>query len=313
MNRRMRKDAAARSAFWALAFLAALVSWLQLLWPPIAKYRDHTPGGLRSILAALMQVQSPIYPEAPLIGWIFIAVTAILFLVGVSWLRWIANYIERSRVGISMIETRMDLVMEDKARKLATVRRQQVFHANRPDVSAYHLVCRADHATGYVDMANISLDSILAGQRITKEILKRGTPKAADLIEVYTRNLPSGLLVTFLPNWLVAMLHPTGVFDRVLVKRTGHVAYIDEYSGPESVISMSAMRYPVTNTFLNISFINGSEPCDSDMRGFLIRENAVEEIAVAKTIDTDRTVFSVCVRSLYQETLRVQWKNRPAP
>jgi hypothetical protein len=206
----------------------------------------------------------------------------------------------------------MDLVMEDKARTRATVRRQQVFHANRPEVSAYHLVCRADHETGHIDMDDISLVSIIGGEKITKDILKRGTPKAVDLIEVYQHNLPNGLLVTFLPNWLVAMLHPTGLFDSVLVKRTGHVVYLDEYSGAESVISMSAMRYPVTNTFLTISFFNGSEPYADDMRGFLIKENAVEEIAVAMKVVGERTIFEVCVRSLYQETLRVQWKNRPS-
>jgi hypothetical protein len=272
-------------------------------------YRKMHNIGFRKLFTELLKVDNSIY-GFPASGYVFLLLTLILLLIAISLMRGIGNYLEYSRVGISLLETEMELVMEDAARRRATLCRKQTFHANRSGVTAYHLIHRADAPGGSIDPGSIELESFVAGKAITKELLMRGNGASRDVIEIYKKPLPTSLLATYLPNWLVALLQNTPLFDSSLVRREGRVTYIDEYSGSECVLSITSLRYPVINTKIKINFISGTEPEKDSVRAFLIQENAVEEIDVRRSQDNGRTIFEIVARSLYRETLRIQWINR---
>lgn len=311
MIKRQKNQLIRWAVFW-LATFATAFSWLQIFWPPISFYRRSHGVGARATFAELLKWDNSIY-GFPASGYVFLILTAILSLIAIALIRAIGNYLENSQVGISLLETRMDLIMEDEDRRRATMCRDQVFHANRADVTAYHLIHKADAPNAHIEDDSIHLESLVGGKVITKELLKRGNGKSKDVIEVYKSPLPTSLFATYLPNWIVALLQNTPLFDGVLVKRKGRIVYVDEYSGDESILSITSLRYPVINTKITISFITGSEPDRSDVRAFLIQENAVEEIGVSSQTSGNRTIFEVNARSLYRETLRIQWVNRPAP
>jgi len=188
-----------RTVFWIIGFLLGVIGWIQLLTPPLQAYWKHPSGGFGRVILELLSPSNSIYEE-PYIGWLFLLLTAALIALVVNGTRAFGEYLEVSRVGISVVETRMDLVMETADRSRATFRRAQIFHANRGGITAYHLVHRTDEPAGKVDLASIKLASQVGGKAITQELLKRGTEKAVDLIEVYANELPRDFFATYLPK-----------------------------------------------------------------------------------------------------------------
>jgi hypothetical protein len=296
--------------FWAAALVAGVVSWLQFLWPPIGAYRAATNARVRDVLLELLKPTNNIYDKIPFLGWAFIVVTVLLVLLILATVRAILDYVENSLIGISILESDIDYVMQTADRTRAIARRSQSFHANRKGISAYHLTYKADAHDGAIDLPTLRLDSMVGGVSITKELLRRGNERSLDVIEMYSKELPTSLTATFLPNWLVAMLSKHGLFEKIVIKRNGECCYINEFSTKQSIVSISAAPYPVTNTRVSVWFITGHEPEKDNIRALFIRENAAKETGVSIHTDGMHTIFSVQARNLYKETLRIQWTNR---
>ncbi|HRJ63574.1 hypothetical protein [Brevundimonas sp. UBA2416] len=305
----MRKSTGslARWAFWLAAVIATVIGWWQFLWPPIAFYRARTPSpGGADILAELIKPNNAIYGE-PLLGWAFLLSTAVIGLFIIHWSRGIADYLQNSRVGISVLETVMEVEMHDAARTQATIRRRQTFHANRRGITAYRFGAATDAKGGRILRPTMKQTSMVANQTITKELLIRGSESNLEVIEVFLKELPTSLVATFLPNWLVCMLHTAHLFDGIVVTRTGESKYENEFSGPEGVYSVSTTKYPISRTVIRVLFQQGHEPPDGNVRGFLIRENVVEEVALSRSTTPTHSVYEVKANSLHMESLRVQW------
>lgn len=302
---RRRKGTLVRWAFWLAAGLAAFVSWWQFLWPPVAFYEasPSKPDGFE-ILGELLKPKNAIYEE-PLFGWAFLCLSIIFGLFLIHFFRGIANYLENSRVGISMLDTSWDIEMQDAARTAAVIRRKQTFHANRRGITAYKHETSTDTPTGAIDRKSITQQSTVGNRTITKELLLRGGPSSIEVIELFDRELPTSLLATYLPNWLVCALHGAWLFDSVVVNRTGSMTLLNEFNGPDGVYTVNSTKHPISRTIIRISFVRGHEP--AKIRGFLIRENVVEEVALTTTTTQTHTVYEAKASSLHREGLRVQW------
>jgi hypothetical protein len=188
------------------------------------------------------------------------------------------------------------------------MRRKQAFHANRRGITAYRASSQCDHPGGRILKKTIKQASTVGDKPLTKELLIRGSESTLEIIEVFTRELPTNLLATFLPNWLVCAIHRLGLFESVVVKRTGEWTYAGEFAGPEGVYSVTATKYPITRTSIRVGFVLGSEPPDGAIRGFLIRENVVEEVHLHKETTATHCYFQANAQSLHLESLRIQWR-----
>lgn len=296
-----------RRALWGAAAIAGLVGWVQFLWPPIAYYQKSAakPDGA-DVLGELLKPTNAIYDE-PLLGWAFVALTLVLSLFVIHWSRVIADYLQHSRVGISILDTQMEIQMQDAARSMAIGRRTQTFHANRRGITAYHFGARTDSATGRIVGAQIIQASHVGNRRITREVLSRGSETSVDAIEVFDRELPTNIFATYLPNWLVCMLHGAGLFQDTVITRTGETTYQNEFDGREGVYSVSSTKYPISRTSIRVAFVAGFEPQADNVRGFLIRENVVEEVALTTSRTQTHVIFEARAGTMLMESLRIQW------
>lgn len=305
---RLKGKGWARRAGWGLAAVFGMVSWVQFLWPPIAYYRKtaEPPEGA-SILGELLKPNNAIYDE-PLLGWAFIALSVVLVLFLIHWTRAVADYLQHSRVGISILDTQMEIEMQDAGRHMAVGRRKQTLHANRRGITAYHFGSRTDSATGRILGGQIQQTSVVGHKKITRELLSRGSETSVDVIEVFDQELPTNLFATYLPNWLVCLLHGAGLFQDVVVTRTGEIVYQGEFDGKEGVYSVSSTKYPISRTAIRVAFVVGHEPPEDQVRGFLIRENVVEEVALTTTRSQTHVTFEAKAGTMLMESLRIQWR-----
>jgi hypothetical protein len=250
------------------------------------------------------------YPY-PFGGWLFLLSTFAILLIILGIFRRVLAYLDHSSVGISVLETHMELVLHTADGSSATMMRKQTFHANRTGITAYSLFYRPNSPGGRIDTASLRLSSSVGDKNITQSLLRRGTDRFADVKEMYTRELPVNPLATYLPNRLVLLLYSWGLFKGTVVARSGEVKYIDEYTGPEAIISLNASMRPVSNVLLKVTFPDGAEPAPGDIKGFLLRETAVENVDLQPSATAGTRSYEAHVNSLYQATLQIQWKNRP--
>ncbi|WP_312599064.1 hypothetical protein [Brevundimonas sp.] len=306
MNR--RRSSLLRWAFWLVAAVAGFFSWWQILWPPVSFYsRAKSDPGLAAVVGELLKPRNTIYDE-PLLGWVFLALSVVLALVLIHCVRSVADYLQHSRVGISVLETVMEVEMQDAARDMAVIRRRQTIHANRKGITAYRFGSSTDTPGGRIVRSALSHQSTVGNKNITKELISRGSDTSLDIIEVFNRELPTSLLTTFLPNILVCALHKLGLFEGTVVVRQGESTFQNEFSQSQGVYSVSTTKYPISRTIIRVAFVLGHQPATDKIRGFLIRENVVEEIALSSNSTQTHFVYEARANSLHMESLRVQWE-----
>lgn len=297
-----------RWAFWLMAGVGAFFSWWQILWPPVSFYsRAKDDPGSFAVVAELLKPHNAIYDE-PFLGWVFLVLTVVLALVILHCFRNVADYLEHSRVGLSVLETVVDVEMQDDARNMAIVRRQQTIHANRKGITAYRFGSSTDTPGGRIVKSALHHQSSVGNKNITKELIFRGSDSSLDIIEVFTRELPTSLLATFLPNIAVCALHKLGLFENTVVVRRGESTYQNEFSEPQGLYSVSSTKYPISRTIIRVSFVIGHAPAPDKIRGFLIRENVVEEVVLTSSSSQTHFTFEAKANSLHLESLRVQWE-----
>lgn len=296
--------------FSIIVFAIAAVSWSQFFWPPFEAYKQAKSPNALALVGELLNPLSKMYPY-PFGGWLFLLSTFAILLIILGIFRRLLAYLDHSAVGISVLETKMELVLHGADGSSATVIRNQTFHANRTGITAYSLIYKPDSPTGRIDTSSLRLSSSVGDKNITQELLRRGTNRFVDVKEMYTRELPVNPLATYLPNRLVLLLHTWGLFRGTVVERTGEVKYIDEYTGQEAIISLNASMRPVSNVVLKVTFPDGAEPAPENIKGFLLRETAVQAVDLKPSATNSSRSYEAHVNSLYLATLQIQWKNRP--
>lgn len=302
------RSALLRWALWLAAAVAGFFSWWQIFWPPVSFY-SHSQGdpGLANVIGELLKPRNAVYDE-PFLGWVFLLLSVVLGLVLVHCFRSVADYLQNSRVGISVLETVMEVEMQDAARDMAVVRRRQTIHANRKGITAYRFGSSTDTPGGRIVRNALRHQSTVGNKNITKELISRGSETSLDIIEVFNKELPTSILTTFLPNIAVCALHKLGLFEGTVVVRQGESTYQNEFSENEGVYSVSSTKYPISRTIIRVSFVIGHEPPAGKIRGFLIRENVVEEIDLISSSSQTHFTYEAKANSLHMESLRVQWE-----
>jgi hypothetical protein len=296
-----------RYAFNFGSFVIVLSAWAALLLPPLSFYHRHPYYRLLDVVGELAKPQNAIYAGLPCQGWLFLGLFGALLIYILSVCRAILKYSDDSTVGIATLEVRIEVMFHDRERTRATVRREQLFHANRAGINAYKIAHVADSPTGTVDHLSIELNSILNGQNYTSELIRYGNRKRAEVFEIFKDDLPTNWLVTYLPSRVVHLAFRAGMFHRYIVRRTGQVAYDNEFDGDEGSVSLTATDYPVTAAGIVVNFAVGSEPAPHCIRAWRIRENAASSVALTKINKPGTVIYEVEARPLHKETLRVQW------
>lgn len=296
-------------AAWAL-LLGGTFSWVQLLWPPVGKFLSKTPDATPfSVLADLLSFRSVIYEGYPLLGYIFLLVGIIPFVLLTLLGRTILNYIDNSNVPISVLETSINLSFEDDLMTRSMVRRDQLFHANRY-VTAYKFTTEltGEHASFVPD--GIFVESCIGQRKVTKEVLRYGSARKRELIEAFDGALPTRLWSTYLPNALILGLYNwLGAFKSVVVKRVAWTRSLHEYDGESAMLGLTSLMYPVTNVRVRIDFPQATAPLGDAISAVLISENIVEPIHLTPDARPNVIRYEVRLRSFKKVTLRVRWTN----
>lgn len=297
-----------RIAIKLILGVGLFVSWWQFLWPPVEAFRrTNDDVGFWDIVWQLAMPTNQIYRE-PLFGWAFLFLSLAFAFVVIHYWRRVTAYIDNSRVGISVLSTTITVEMQDAARSMAIMRREQSFHANRKGITAYKADTATDTSTGRILRSTLSQESHSGNKRVTKDLILRGGDSNLEVIERFEEPLPTSWLATYLPNSIVCMLHDGWLFDGVVVERKGEITLQNEFDGTEGVYSINSTKYPISRTKIRVAFVNGAEPLADKVKGFIVRENVVEEVGVKVTREQTHVIFEVKAPNLHLESLRIQWE-----
>lgn len=312
MNRR-RAGGCLAYVVACLVIISAIVSWADFLFKPLTQTELLQTGGMAAVVADLLRPVPTIYGW-PLAGYIFIISTVLLaFVAALLFLRpirWTLNYLEASEAPVSVLESKIDLHFEDSTLATCRVSRMQRLHANQACIEAYHYNQTAHKGT--IDPGRITIDSRINNDRVTKDIIHRASGKSVEIIERFSRPLPTSWLVTYFPDRLVTMLHDSlGLFQKVIVTRQMEAFHSSEYDGDSPVFQMKSVRYPVSSITISLDFPVISAPADDEVVSYLISSHAAQSVSIVpSTAVNGRKRFTATVRSLgVQQTFRVQWRN----
>ncbi|WP_293474820.1 hypothetical protein [Phenylobacterium sp.] len=295
--------------------LVGLVSWLQFFWQPIGFFLSRPNADLAAVLAELLKPTNEIYRDGIAIGYLFLLSLPLVVVVATALvlqtIRRGLRYIEGSEVTISVLETRPTLALDGDDMAKGKVERRQLFHANRRGTSAYHFEHSATAEAGEILLNTNHVASYIDGQKITRELISRGGRKRCEVIETFSRELPTSWLATYMPDgWVLWLYSSKWLFKNIVVSRTAEIANLNEYNTREPVFQITALRYPATHVYLKLTFPESCERHINQPRCFRIKENGVQELDLRREADgPGRKALEVHVRNLNQESLRIQWSN----
>lgn len=303
---------------FSLAVLVGSVfGYSQLMTGPLAYLAtppapSQPPHSLTSLVGELLKWNSPIYPGTLGGGYFFLLFSAVMVVIITIFMRTMSDYLVHSRSGISILETRLTCEMLNPLMTRATVRREQRFHANR-SVKAYHMEFRATEPGGTIDRDTFRIKSMIKGTEVTDRarLERLKIPQGATglvVTEPYQHHLPTNLLATYLPNFLVLQLK--NFFRGVIVERQISLDYINEFCGEHPKVQLTSVRYPVTNVVLEISFFSDTAPDEQDIHCDVLRDNIADPVDPVVTTRDGKTLYTFNVGRLYQETVCVHWKNK---
>jgi hypothetical protein len=278
-------------AFWTV-LLGSAFSWIQFLWPPFQAFLNTEPQP--TFWAILRELLNPfstaIYDDTIFGGWLFLLITAVSFVAFGSAYRSLLLYVENSRAAISVLATEITLDFADVELTTSTITRDQLIHANQPEVRAYRSSLSMTSPSGEMVPNSYRAASSVGGALITSEVLSFGDKRSQELIELFRQHLPVNIFVTYLPNWLVYLTR--GIFSRTIVYRQTQVTQLNEYNGEKPNLALASIRYPVTNAVLKIQFPRETGPDICDVRAFLLSDNLADSIDVIPDIGDPDASFT---------------------
>ena len=292
-----------------LALVLALVSAVTFFAPPLL----YPPMSISNFIQDFFKFRSPIYNEIPLISYILVSFILYFLIYSIVFF---ARYFINQFARISVLETALTLAFTNKDLSVAIVEREQYFHANRKNISAYHFQHSVTAKHGTIDLSNILLISKIGDRTINTtengeiSYIISGSEKTVDLIETYERNLPRSILATLLPNSFVLFLHKNfHFFSRSIVYRTGRMCYLNEFNTDQPRFEISAYRYPVTNVKLKVVFPEHTDPGNHNVKGMIIDDNSVKRVQPSLKTENSNTIYEIKVRKFANKRLRITWKN----
>ena len=290
-----------------------LIGWAEFIFKPIRHYAEATNLTIGEAFGDLLKIQPSVY-DWPFAGYVFLITSTIIlyfsFVLIMRPVRAALEFIEGSEAPISILESKIELFMQDADMRVCETRRRQILHSNSEKVNAYHYSQSSTHGVLKKDLLRI--ESRIAGNLITDNLLKREFGKTLDTIELFNRELPTNLIATYLPDIAVLFLHRQfKLFKNSLITRECDGTDENEYSVQYPFYQLTVARYPVSMITLTLNFPVGSVYRKGTIKAFLIRNQAVREVAVAPlNDDPKRTKFQVEINKLkQQESLRIIWEN----
>jgi hypothetical protein len=306
-----------RSTPWRFLFAlatigVAVVGWSTLLYPPVEFYLSKPQTGFGGLLVELLKPSNAIFPDGYGVGWIFLASSLALAiavpLAGLQLLSAALRYIEASEATISVLESKFTLHFEDEAMSKSILTREQVFHANRPAVSSLPYTHSVNSPDGEIVSGSFKISSFIKDKKLTSHVMEDFSPNRIEAIEVLSRNLPTSLLATYLPDWLVlAIFNHTALLDGVIVERHGEIKHVNEFNGERARLEFRTDKFATRNMTVTISLPLSASHCVSDLTCFIIHRHAVSEIHPRSTVQGDRRLICLFIDRLSQEVLRIQW------
>jgi hypothetical protein len=291
--------------------VSLFVSWWQFFWPPVEAFRRRNDDyGFWDVVWQLAQPNNDIY-SVPFLGWAFLALSVAFAFLALHYWRRAINYLDNSRVGISVLSTTITVEMQDAERTMAIMHREQAFHANRKGITAYRMDTSTDTSTGRILRNTLTQESHAGNKLLTKDLILRGNDSTLEVIERFENPLPTNWLATYLPNFIVCMLHDGWFFDDVVVERKGAITLQNEFNCNEGVYQINSTKYPISRTKIRLAFIVGSEPPQAQVKGFIVKENVVEEVDVKMMREQTHVIYEVKAPNLHLESLRIQWEFKP--
>ena len=310
-TRRRTRKALWHWLFGVAATLVTLAGWSELLTKPLLAYREQHDSW--AVLRRLLTGDG-IY-DGWAEGYLFLLLTLILLAILVYAISrasaTINGYIDKSRVDLSILQTRIRVYVEDVDMRRAQIRREQLFHANAPDVQAYHYSHTPD--AGRVVHGSFNIETTVADEVVTSDteaILVSGG-KGIEITEMYSGPLPTSFFTTYLSDRWVLALHkaPLRMFRKVLAYRAVSFISEGEYDQDEPRYQLQLLRYPAHEVSFEISFPGETAPDLCDIRILRIRENAATPIKPSYVPHERRMVLSFSVYDADNERVRVRWSN----
>lgn len=302
----------------SLSFLVGAAGWAEFLFKPVKKILQGEDRDLFWLINDLLSFRSETY-DVPVVGYIFLISAAFLIVFAILLIsrpvQKFLEYLEVSEAPVSILKTTIELRIMDAMHVRSEVRRNQKIHANRPDVHAYHHTMTVTN--GSIENDSWKFESKIDGELITKDPLITVTTKSLEVIERFSRALPTNRIVTYLPNNLVLMAHDSKYlkwFKSLIVTRVTRIGNINEYNGHAPIFQLVAVRYPASNVQLIVNFPSATAPNYDEIQCFLISNNVAESIRVIEDSDEDdktRCIYKIEISSLKQQhSLRFQWSNK---
>lgn len=293
-----------RKIFAFLALVILTYTWLDFLWRPFELYLHQPSATAIGLLLELLKPVNDIY-RFPFGGWLFLLVPLALGVLLLAFARWISDYLENSFVPISVLETKMTLILEDDNITSRLIRRQ-LYHANKPEQYAYHSRSSINAASGTIE--SVDIVSRLNGTVITREVLTFGGEKATDIIETFNRALPTNLIVSLLPDSFVLFLYRQfNLFKNLIVERNSEVTNKNEYNDSFCHLSLTSLRYPVTNVSVTLNFPQRLAPPAGNLKVYVVRENIADPKSPTRDEEDGRVKYAIALDRFFGSTIRAYW------
>jgi hypothetical protein len=293
-----------------LVAVVALTSWTQLISKPLMSYRqDHDLVRLLNDLAFTNKIYDS-YGD----GWAFLFLTlvvAVIMAVLFSRIvRGVNRYLDQSHVDLSILCTEIMIRMESDNHKSALITRNQVLHANNPDVWAYHYSHIPER--GIVVRDSFSARTEINGQSITaKKEFRELSGRGIELIEMFDKPLPINFFCTYLPDKVVLYcFRHLGMFQKIVARRTVHFRSEGEYNWIEPIFQLQLLRYPAHEIRITLDFPPNTAPSEAEIAGLRIRENVAASVSFDYAPTGGRVQVTLVVRDADQERIRLRWKNK---
>lgn len=298
---------------WLAATLVALYAWLDFLWPPVNRYLEKSPHSFWIVASDLLAIRSPIYPDVPFAGWLFLLVALLPIFATAKLIVMAGRYVINALESISVLETEFFVTMSDDM-KQAVTKKKQLLIANKKGINAYEWASSASSWSGEVVNDSARCSSIVDNSSITDQVLTTYSLRRVDCVEIFKSALPVSITATLIPNRVLLWLYKTqGLFSAYIVKRTSESSFLNEYSTQEGDFRVSfnlAFKQSVLIRIV-IDFPTSAAPPAASLRAFLFRENYARAIYVEQSSDSTRTRYEVVLRQLPPgSALRILWRNQ---
>jgi len=296
--------------FWFLAVIGGLDSWIQFFWPAFDKYLAKAEPTIFALLIDLIKPISPIRPDVPFYGYLFFAANFAILALVFGAMKSFFNYIETSFIPVSVLRTDLELTFDKDDLSLGRVNRSQLLHANKGNVTAYHLNRSVERSGAGIDMKAVHSVSTINQRQINDGIpLVFGNERKVEIIEKFSSPLPKNIIASLLPDNIVLFLYDMGFFRKVILKREFDCLDVNEYNGKDAKFGLTSMRYPVSNVNITVSFPLNAEPVKID---FLhVKENTAIDMHPDVKRQRGLAKYSVSLHKFSNSSIYVYWENRP--